>query len=45
MAAGPDSVAFFSKTKLKEENVLMLPTLIWYFTVHLRFKNQAIAEI
>ena len=39
VAAGPDSVAFFLKTKPKEEKkwffispLKMLPILIWYFT-------------
>ena len=37
VVVGPDSVAFFSKTKPKEENALkMSPTLIWYFTEGLK---------
>ena len=43
MAAGPDSVAFFSKTKPKEEKVLFFlfpsPTLIWYFTHGLKLSD------
>ena len=45
VAAGPDSVAFSSKTKPKEEgSVFLFPlkvslTLIWYFTQGLKTKR------
>ena len=48
VAAGPHSVPFFSKTKLKEKKSVFLvplkmsPTLIWYFTQGV---YQAITEI
>ena len=45
VAAGLDSVTFFSKTKPNEENVSFLfplkmsPTLIWYFTQGFKTKQ------